>query len=75
MRRTHWTIYDFIVDPGSDSSTHKQWAVVELTADNRCMLVVTEDCSQRYQTLVEDTEICYQTSEFHLLNSHAGRAL
>jgi dTDP-4-dehydrorhamnose 3,5-epimerase-like enzyme len=69
MRRAPWTIYDAIVDLSSDSSMHKQCAVVDLTADNRCLLNVPEDCAQGYQTL------CYQTSQFHTLDLRAGRAL
>ena len=65
VRCTRGAIYDVVVDLRPESPTYKQWAAVELTADNHCMLYIPEDCAHGYQTLVDDTEICYQTSNFY----------
>jgi len=65
VRCTMGAIYDVVVDLRCDSPTWCQWYGVELTAQNRCMLYVPEGCAHGYQTLVDDTEIFYQTSQFY----------
>ncbi len=65
VRCTMGAIYDVIVDLRPDSSTHKQWVGVELTAENRRMLHIPEGCAHGYETLVDNTEMYYQTSQFY----------
>ena len=55
-------MYDVIVDLRPDSSTFKQWIGVELSRDNRTMLYVPEGFAHGFQTLEDDTEVCYQMS-------------
>ena len=65
VRCTRGAIYDVIIDLRRDSPTHRQWLGVELTEDNHRMLYVPEGFAHGYQTLVDRTEIYYQTSQFY----------
>ena len=64
VRCTLGMIYDVIVDLRKNSSTYKQWIGVELNQDNHRMIYVPEGFAHGYQTLVDNTEIYYMTSEF-----------
>lgn len=65
VRCTMGAIYDVIIDLRSDSPTFKQWISVELTAENRRALYVPEDFAHGFQSLVDNTEVFYQMSEFY----------
>lgn len=65
VRCTRGAIYDVIVDLRPDSPTHRRWIGVELTADNRRMLYVPEGFAHGYLTLVDESEVFYQTSQFY----------
>jgi len=65
VRCTMGAIYDVIIDLREDSPTFKQWLSVELTAENRRALYVPEDFAHGFQTLVDNTEVFYQMSEFY----------
>jgi dTDP-4-dehydrorhamnose 3,5-epimerase len=49
----------------SDSRTFKQWVAFELTAENRNMAYVPENCAHGFLTLEDETEVFYQMSEFY----------
>ena len=72
VRCTWGAIYDVMVDLRPDSPTYKQWVGVELTEDNHQLLYVPEGCAQGYQTLIDDTEMCYQTSQFYAPDAASG---
>jgi dTDP-4-dehydrorhamnose 3,5-epimerase len=72
VRCTMGAIYDIAVDLRPDSLSYKQWVGVELTAENRKMLYVPEGCGHGYQTLADNTEIQYQTSQFYDRESSRG---
>jgi dTDP-4-dehydrorhamnose 3,5-epimerase len=65
VRCTRGAIYDVIVDLRQDSPTRGRWLGVELTEENRKMVYVPEGFAHGYQTLAEQTEIYYQTSQFY----------
>ncbi len=65
VRCTRGAMYDVIIDLRADSPTFRQWAAVDLTADNHCLLYVPEGYAHGFQTLVDDTEVFYQMSEFY----------
>ena len=65
VRCTMGAIYDVIVDLRPDSPTHAKWFGVELSAENRRAIYVPEGFAHGYQTLTDDAEITYQTSEFY----------
>jgi dTDP-4-dehydrorhamnose 3,5-epimerase len=72
VRCTAGAIYDVAVDLRRESQTFKQWVAVELTADNRRMFYIPAGCAHGFQTLVDNTEVLYQMSEFHHPDSARG---
>lgn len=65
VRCTMGVIYDVIIDLRADSLTYKQWLSVELSAENRRALYIPEEFAHGLQTLVDNTEVFYQMSEFY----------
>jgi dTDP-4-dehydrorhamnose 3,5-epimerase len=65
VRCTKGAIYDVIIDLCPDSSTFKQWIAVELTAKNHKMLYIPEGFAHGFQSLIDNTEVFYQMSEFY----------
>lgn len=72
VRCTMGAIYDVIIDIRPESPTFKQWLAVELTAENRKMLYIPEGFAHGFQTLVDNTEVFYQMSEFYHPESARG---
>jgi dTDP-4-dehydrorhamnose 3,5-epimerase len=72
VRCTQGSIYDVIVDLRNDSKTFTQWFGVELTAENRKALYVPEGFAHGFLTLMDDTEVLYQMSEFFHTECAAG---
>lgn len=62
---TNGAIYDVIIDLRKDSATFKQWLGVELSRKNYQMIYIPEDFAHGFLTLVDDTEVSYQMSEFY----------
>ena len=73
VRCTAGAIYDVVLDLRAESPTFKQWLGVELTAASRKMLYIPEGLAHGFQTLVDDTEVFYQISEF--FHSEAARGV
>ena len=65
-------IFDVAVDLRPDSPTYRQWVGCELSAENGRMLYIPEGCAHGYQTLVEDTEMSYQTSQVYAPSAATG---
>ena len=59
------TIFDVIIDLRRDSATYCQWVAVELSCDNYRMIYVPEGFAHGFQTLEDNTVVCYQMSEFY----------
>ncbi len=72
VRCTQGAIYDVIVDLRPDSSTYRQWVAVELTQENRLMLYIPGEFAHGFQTLLDNTEVFYQMSEFYHPESARG---
>jgi dTDP-4-dehydrorhamnose 3,5-epimerase len=72
VRCTMGAIYDVIIDLRSDSTTFRQWISVELTAENRSAVYIPEGFAHGFQTLVDNTEVFYQMSEFYHPESARG---
>ena len=72
VRCSRGALYDVVVDIRPHSPTHRQWIAVELTPENLTMVYAPEGCAQGYQTLTDDTEICYQTSAFYAPQAARG---
>jgi dTDP-4-dehydrorhamnose 3,5-epimerase len=65
VRCTKGAIYDVVVDLRPQSPTYKQWIGATLTAENRQMLYVPQECGHGFLTLEDETEVFYQISEFY----------
>jgi dTDP-4-dehydrorhamnose 3,5-epimerase len=65
VRCTKGAIFDVVVDLRPQSPTYKQWIAATLTAENRQMLYVPEECGHGFITLEDETEVFYQISEFY----------
>ncbi len=65
IRCTRGLIFDVMVDIRPDSSTFLQWVGYELSDENHRSLFVPEGFAHGYQTLVDNTEVFYQVSEFY----------
>lgn len=65
VRCTRGAVWDVIVDLREESVTKHRWFAIELTAENRRALYIPRGFAHGFQTLVDDTEIFYQMSEFY----------
>ena len=72
VRCIRGAIYDVIVDLRSDSATFKSWVGVELSAESRRMFYVPEGFAHGYQTIVDNSEVFYQTSQFYQPDAECG---
>lgn len=72
VRCTKGAIYDVIIDLRPESPTFKQWIGEELTAENRRMLYVPVGFAHGFQTLVDETEVFYQVSDFYARETEGG---
>jgi dTDP-4-dehydrorhamnose 3,5-epimerase len=66
VRCSRGAIYDVIVDLRRQSPTHGKWAGVTLSGANGVMLYVPAGFAHGFQTLEDDTEVCYQMSTPYL---------
>lgn len=69
---TRGAIFDVVVDLRPESPTYRSWYGVELIADSHKMLYVPERCGHGYQTLKEETEIFYLTSQYYTPTAARG---
>jgi len=72
VRCTRGAIYDVVVDLRPASPTYKDWIGVVLTAEERNMVYIPEGCGHGFLTLEDETEVCYQMSEFYSPESARG---
>ncbi len=72
VRCTRGAIYDVIIDLRPDSPSYRRWIGVELSAATYRMLYVPEGCAHGFQTLVDDTEVTYQVSQFYTPDAEGG---
>jgi len=72
VRCTMGVIFDVIIDLRPNSDTYLEWIGVELTAENRKMLYVPEEFAHGYQTLIQNTEVFYQVSQFYSQEFEGG---
>jgi dTDP-4-dehydrorhamnose 3,5-epimerase len=72
VRCARGAIWDVIIDLRPESSTYMQWFGVELSAGNRRQLYVPRNFAHGYQTLVDDTDVMYNVSEFYVPEAERG---
>lgn len=64
VRCTKGAIFDVIIDVRPHSATYGQWVSTLLTGENHRTLYVPEGFAHGYQTLEDDTEVFYPTTQF-----------
>jgi dTDP-4-dehydrorhamnose 3,5-epimerase len=72
VRVTRGAVADIIVDMRPESPTYLQHVAVTLTADDRRALYIPDRFAHGYQTLENETETWYQTSEFYAPGTEGG---
>jgi dTDP-4-dehydrorhamnose 3,5-epimerase len=72
VRCTMGSIQDVIIDLRPESPTYKQWTSVVLSAGNRKSFYIPERFAHGFQTLEDDTEVCYQVSQYYSAENAAG---
>lgn len=72
FRCTRGSLHDVVIDLRPESPTFEQWTSVVLTAASRRELYVPPSFGQAFLTLEDDTEVQYQTSEFHTPRAERG---
>jgi len=65
VRCTHGKVFEVVVDMRKNSTTYLQWDGIELDSQDYNMLFVPEGIALGMQTLEDNTEICYQMSQFY----------
>jgi dTDP-4-dehydrorhamnose 3,5-epimerase len=72
VRCTRGAVFDVVVDLRSESPTYHKWYGVALSPQNGRMLYVPERCAHGYQTLEDDTDIYYLTSQYYAPDASGG---
>lgn len=62
VRCTRGALYDVLVDLRAGSPTFKQWCAVELQADCPQLVYIPQGIAHGFQTLKDETEVCYHIS-------------
>ena len=60
VRVTRGAVLDVAVDLRKGSPTYKQWVAVELSAENKRMLIIPRGFGHGFKTLTNDVEFCYK---------------
>jgi dTDP-4-dehydrorhamnose 3,5-epimerase len=72
VRCTAGSIHDVIIDLRPGSSTYLQHVAVTLSAGERNLLYVPAGFAHGFLTLEDETEVCYQISEFYAPEAARG---
>jgi dTDP-4-dehydrorhamnose 3,5-epimerase len=72
VRCTRGAIYDIAVDLRAASPTFKQWAGVDLTAQNKNMLLIPRGFAHGFITRAPNSEVCYKVDNFYDRQSEVG---
>lgn len=72
IRCTAGSIYDVIIDLRPESTTYKQWIVVELTAQSFRMLYVPDGFAHGFVTQEDHTSVHYMVTEYYTPGAEKG---
>ncbi|MCQ2437073.1 MAG: dTDP-4-dehydrorhamnose 3,5-epimerase [Clostridia bacterium] len=65
VRVTKGAVLDVAVDLRKGSPTYRQWVAVELSAENKRMLMIPRGFGHGFKTLTEDVEFCYKVDNLY----------
>ena len=65
IRCTMGRIHDVIIDLRPESPTYRKHFALQLSAENRKMMYIPRAFAHGFQTLEENSEVCYQMSEVY----------
>ena len=65
VRVTRGAVMDVVVDLRKGSPTYRKWISVELTAENKRMLMIPRGFGHGFKTLTETTEFCYKVDNLY----------
>lgn len=65
VRCTKGRIWDVAVDLRKSSPTYLQWFGIELSSENKCMLLVPKGFAHGFVTLEDDTEVQYKVDNLY----------
>lgn len=74
VRVIRGSVFDVAVDLRPDSKTYGQWYGVELSAENKKQLYISEGFAHGFLVLSEDAEFCYKCTDFYHPGDEAGLA-
>jgi dTDP-4-dehydrorhamnose 3,5-epimerase len=69
---TKGSIFDVVLDIRPESATFGKWFGTELSAENQRMLYIPERCAHGYQTLEDETNVYYLTSQYFTPSAARG---
>lgn len=72
VRCTRGVVFDTALDLRPESPSFGKWFGVELSAENGRMLYVPELCAHGFQSLTDNAEILYMTSQFYTPSAVRG---
>ncbi len=73
VRVNKGAVRDVVVDLRKGSPTYKQWIAVELSAENRRMVMIPRGFGHGFCTLTDDVEFCYKVD--NLYSSECDRSV
>ncbi len=65
VRVNRGAVMDVAVDLRKGSPTYRRWIAVELSAENRRMLMIPRGFGHGFKTLTEDVEFCYKVDNLY----------
>lgn len=65
VRVTKGAVLDVAVDLRKGSPTYKQWVAVELSAENKRMLMIPRGFGHGFRALTNDVEFCYKVDNLY----------
>ena len=65
VRVTRGAVMDVAVDLRKGSPTYRQWVAVELSAENKRMLMIPRGFGHGFKTLTDDVEFCYKVDNLY----------
>lgn len=72
VRCTRGAVFDVAIDLRCSSPTYKHWFGIELNECNQTMLYIPSGFAHGYQTLVDNSELYYQSSQSFFPESARG---